>query len=301
MIDNIKLISVLENPPEQIYDRTESTFEWKGLRWCPYYNKEICEVSSYKAKLNNLDLKITGDYIECTNSLQKWYMGNNYEPFTHEQVCKAIHSLNKQLPFDVFKAKIIKFEFGANIEHEASTILNTWLHIRNKEPSKMLNRGKFYGLKFFSHDYTIKGYDKTFEVKKHDDITLNNNLFRFEVTAYTRHLNNRKHPIRIYTMNDLLDEEKYLKLANELVLKYNMIEKYTSVPLDKLDNKQKEILALFQNTQIVAQYKNDHIESYRKKKIGYNKLKKLSNQTFITTIKDQIYQSAIGSFSQLVV
>jgi hypothetical protein len=155
----------------------------------------------------------------------------------------------------------------------------------------MLGANKQYGKKFYLTDYNVKGYDKTFEVKTHVRIKLNKPLFRFELEIYTRNLNKRKNPIGIYTVRDLIDKEKYQMLADELLDKYDKIEKKQSIPLSQLNNKEKEVLALFQNQEILRQYKIDHFETFGNRRKVYNKLKELSNNIHLIYIKQQLETS----------
>ena len=44
-------------------------------------------------------------------------------------------------------------------------------------------------------------------------------------------------------------------VSDELFSKHEQIEKKQSIPLSKLNNKEKEVIALFQNQDILKQYK----------------------------------------------
>ncbi|MCT4697581.1 hypothetical protein [Tenacibaculum haliotis] len=77
-------------------------------------------------------------------------------------------------------------------------------------------------------------------------------------------------------------------LADELMSKYDKIEKLQSIPLSKLTNKEKEALALFQNQEILRQYKIDHSETYGNRRAVYNSIKKLSNNKYLAHVKEQL-------------
>ena len=291
MYDTLKIKHRVTNLPKEVLEQKEASFIWKGLKWCPTYNDKTKEVNGYKTSVNNLDLRLKGNTIFCNNSLQKWYMGNNYELFTYSQVVKALKKLNSVLPFNVYNANIHYLAVGTVIEEEAKPILDAWLSLNGKTSNPMLGANKQYGKKFYLSEYNVKGYDKTFEVKTHERIKLNKPLFRFELEIYTRNLNNRKNAIGIYTVKDLIDKKKYKMLAEELMSKYNKIEKQQSIPLSQLTNKEKEVLALFQNQEILQQYKKDHSETYRNRRKVYNKLKTLSNNAHLNNIKQQLEKS----------
>lgn len=291
MYDTLKIKYQVTNLPIEVLEQREESFIWKGIKWCPTYNDKTQKVNGYKTSVDNLDLRLKGSTIFCNNSLQKWYMGNNYEPFAYSQVVRALKKLDSILPFNVYNANIHYLAVGTIIEEEAKPILDPWLSLNGKQPIPMLGANKQYGKKFYLTDYNVKGYDKTFEVKTHERITLNKPLFRFELEIYTRNLNKRKNPIGIYTVRDLIDKEKYQMLADELLDKYDKIEKKQSIPLSKLNNKEKEVLALFQNQEILRQYKIDHFETFGNRRKVYNKLKELSNNIHLIYIKQQLETS----------
>ena len=291
MYDTIKIKHQVIQLPKEVIEQQESPFFWKGLKWTPIFNKKTNQVKGYETSVNNLDLRLKGNVISCNNSLQKWFMGNNYELFAYSQVIKALEKLDSVLPFNVYNANIHYVAVGTVIEEEAKPILDPWLSLNGKQPIPMLGANKQYGKKFYLTDYNVKGYDKTFEVKTHDRIKLNKPLFRFELEIYTRNLNKRKNSIGIYTVKDLIDKKKYQMLADELLSKYDKIEKQQSIPLSELNNKEKEVLALFQNQEILQQYKIDHFESFRARRTVYNKIKKRSNNKYLTHVKEQLKTS----------
>ncbi|WP_271856415.1 hypothetical protein [Patiriisocius marinus] len=291
MYDTLKIKHQVNQLPKEVIEQQESPFFWKGLKWIPIFNKKTNQVKAYATSVSNLKLELKGNIISCNNSLQKWYMGNNYELFTYSAVVKALEKLDSVLPFNVYKANIHYLAVGTVIEEEAKPILVPWLSLNGKQPIPMLGANKQYGKKFYLTDYNVKGYDKTFEVKTHDRIKLNKPLFRFELEIYTRNLNNRKNSIGIYTVKDLIDKAKYQMLADELLSKYDKIEKQQSIPLSQLTNKEKEVLALFQNQEILQQYKIDHSETYGNRRKVYNRLKKLSNNKQLAHIDEQLKNS----------
>jgi hypothetical protein len=291
LYDTLKIKHQVKQLPKEVIEQSEKPFLWKGLKWTPIFNKKTRQVNAYETSVNNLDLRLKGNTIFCNNSLQKWYMGNNYELFSFSQVVKALSKLNSVLPFNVYKANIHYLAVGTVIEEEAKPILDPWLSLNGKTSIPMLGANKQYGKKFYFTDYNVKGYDKTFEVKTHDRNTIGKSIFRFELEIYTRNLNKRKNFIGIYTVKDLIDKNKFKMLTDELFDKYDKIEKKLSVALSQLNNKEKEVLALFQNQEILKQYKIDHSETYGNRRKVYNKLKKLSNNKQLAHIDEQLKNS----------
>jgi hypothetical protein len=291
LYDTLKIKHQVIQLPKEVIEQQEQPFFWKGLKWIPIFNKKTNQVKAYETNVSNLKLELKGNTISCNNSLQKWYMGNNYELFTYSAVVKALEKLDSVLPFNVYKANIHYLAVGTVIEEEAKPILDPWLSLNGKTSIPMLGANKQYGKKFYFTDYNVKGYDKTFEVKTHDRNTIGKSIFRFELEIYTRNLNKRKNFIGIYTVKDLIDKNKFKMLTDELFDKYDKIEKKLSVALSQLNNKEKEVLALFQNQEILKQYKIDHFETYGNRRKVYNKLKKLSNNKQLAHIDVQLKNS----------
>ncbi|WP_299673471.1 hypothetical protein [uncultured Tenacibaculum sp.] len=291
MYDTLKIKHQVIQLPKEVIEQQENPFFWKGLKWTPIFNKKTNQVKAYETTVNNLKLELKGNIISCNNSLQKWYIGNNYELFTYSKVVEALKKLDSVLPFNVYNANIHYVAVGTVVEEEAKPILNTWLSLNGKTPITMLGANKEYGKKFYLTDYNVKGYDKTFEVKTHERIIIGKPIFRFELEIYTRNLNKRKNPIGIYTVKDLIDKKKYKMLADELMSKYDKIEKQQTIPLSQLTNKEKEVLALFQNQEILKQYKIDHSETFSNRRKVYNRIKKLSNNKYLIHINERLKMS----------
>lgn len=295
MYDTLQFSHQITELPKQVLDQVESPFYWGNIKWTPTFNRKTKEVNGYEASIDNLELKIKGSTVFFKNSLQKWYTGNNYQLFSYYQVVDAIEKLNKQLPFNVYNSKVVYLAVGTVFKEESKPILDTWLSFNGKLPLPMMKKNKIYGKKFYLTDYTLKGYDKTFEAYNHERMKIPDNIFRLELEIYTRNLRSRKNPIIINTVKDLIDKKKYRKLSTELLSKYIKIEKKQSISLSKLNNKQKEILALFYNKKILQQYKKDHFESYRKKRTVYKNINKMTNNTYLEHLKIVVKTSIMNS------
>lgn len=148
LYDTIKVMSKLVKVPMQILQGIKEPFEWNGYIWKPSYNI-YGEPISYYTKLDNLYMCIKDDELTVSNSLQKFYMGNNYDSFSYTQVVEAIAYLNTVLPIDIYNAKVKKVAVGAVIQEDTEQILNSWLNLLSKQPTPMLSNNKRYGLKYF--------------------------------------------------------------------------------------------------------------------------------------------------------
>jgi hypothetical protein len=281
----------LNQLPKQIEKGCKEPFEWYGLLWIPKFNK-FGSLTTYYSELKNLNLSIRDYEITITNSLQKFYMDNNYNPFTYNQVVDAFEQLDNYLPFNIYEAAVKKIAMGMVIQEAANPILNTWLSFSNKKAFPMLSRNKMYGLKYFLTEYDVKGYNKTTEVKHHNNINLNQPYFRFEVEVKRiNNLNRGKNQIGIYTVQDLLNPIKYEKLANILIDKYNKIEKKPTINLNETSLKEKRLIASFKDFDVLNSIKKQHPDSYKKDRKEYKSLlNKLNNNSFQNQIINKLNQ-----------
>ncbi len=291
MYDTIKIVKQLNQLPIQIMDERIEPFEWYGLLWKAKFNK-FGYPTIYYSELKNLKLIMRGNELTITNSLQKFYMDNNYEAFTYSQVVNAFKKLNKSLPFNIYNACVKKIAVGIVILEDTEPILNTWISFSNKNGFPMLSRNKRYGSKYFLTEYDIKGYDKTTEVKHHNNINLNNKFFRFEVEVKRiNNVNRGKNPIGIYTVQDLINPIKYKKLANYLIDKYRKIEKKPIINLKDTTLKEKRLIATFKDMEILNSIKKQHPNSYKKDRIQHNKLlNKLNDVNYQNSIINKLNQ-----------
>jgi hypothetical protein len=296
VFDTFKIRSTILNLPKEIIERKETPFDWYGIKWIPIY-RESNSPSYYKSDYKNLKLQIFGDQLFVTNSLHKFCCGNNYEPFTYSKVVKTISYLNTILPIDVYNAKIIKISAGVVINENSQKIFNEWQYFLGKEYLPMKNRNKTYGAKFYLTDYQIKGYDKTYEVKNHNQIKLEKEYFRFEIdNCKPKILNNKTNNIGIHTVRDLIDKEKYKKVGEMILDKYIKIEKSPKIDLSTLLLKEKRIYAEITNYEVKESIKKEHPDTYKKDRKEYNMIiKKYDNSAFqnqvINKLKDQINYS----------
>ncbi len=283
--------------PKQAKELQKTQFKWCGFTWIPHFNDSSQPPIYYFAKVKNLYLKLIGHQLSVKNSLHKLYHNNNYKPFTYSQVIETFEILNSKLPINVFTSKIIKLSTGIVINENPQKIINEWKYFLGKEYSPMKNKNKIYGAKFYLTDYQIKGYDKTFEVKNHNQVDLNEPYFRFEIdNCKPKVLNNKTNNIGIHTVNDLLDRKKFKKLGQMVLNKYIQIEKLPKLDLSTLTLKEKRMYASLTNYEVKESIRKQHPHMYKKDRKAYNKMmNNLDNSEFqnqvINKLKDQINYS----------
>lgn len=293
--DTIKIKKQLDQLPKEVLRCTIEPFYWGNSLWLPSFNK-YGDVVKYYTDMNNLRLKLRGHDLFIENSLQKFYMGNNYQDFIYSQVVEAFHKLNTVLPFSIYDASIIKLSTGVVIQEEAQPIFESWLEYKGKSPRIMTNRNTVYGAYFQATNYKIKGYDKTFEVKQHNQVSLYDNYFRFELEAYSRHFTSKSQPIHTVTVQDLMSKSTFNALADNLFLVYEDIKKKPFYNYQQMSPKDIRLLATMVNTETANGLKKYHQHTYKKDRKTYLKLLKENDNNkldiqVLQQLKDKIEYS----------
>lgn len=292
MYDTINIKNELNQVPKEAKELQETPFNWCGFRWIPYFNNSSQYPIYYYVKMKNLFLKLAGNQLFVKNSLHKYYHDNNYTLFTYQQVVESFEKLNNQLPMNVFTSKITKISMGIVINENPKSVINEWQYYLGKEYLPMKDRNKIYGAKYYLTDYQIKGYDKTFEVKKHNQVKLEKEYFRFEIdNCKPKVLNNKTNNIGIYTVNDLIGKEKFKKVGKMLLDKYIKIEKLPKVDLSTLSLKDKRIYAGITNYEVKESIRRQHPDTYKKDRKEYNKfISRYDNSEFQNQVINKLQQ-----------
>jgi hypothetical protein len=247
VIDTIKMTGVIR-PPTGVWDGVEYPLEWNGLHFNPIYNKNN-DATRYRTQLKNMQLTIAGDKLYIENSLQKYFTGNNYGDFTFQEVKESLQKLENELNVPLGNFQFTAIEYGVNILVDPNLVYLSWKGYKNKDFVPMINNGRTYGVKLFMSEYTLKGYNKTYEVKAHDRKNIGKDVFRIEVgVKRIRHLTKRANPININYVSDLKNENTLWELSNDLISKYKIIDIKAEIDFFKMTSiEDKKIMAAMEN------------------------------------------------------
>lgn len=271
MYDTTKIVKLIDKLPKEAIARAKEPFHWYNCLWLPRFNK-YGEVTTYESNIVNLKLWLRGSELTICNSLQKFYMQNNYNAFSFCQVKEAISMMNDYFDFDLYDAEVKKTAVGIVIGEQEDNSFKNWLEYKGNKPILMRNSTKVYGAHFKGTNYNIKGYDKTYQTKTESNTTLSKNLIRFELEANSRHLNNRKHPIGIYTVADLVNKSKFDALADELLNVYDTIKKQPIINYQELKPKEILLLGAMKDKDSFNGLKKYHKHSFKLLRKDYSKL-----------------------------
>lgn len=227
MVDNLTI--VLDAHVPEIATFARETFLYRGLRFVPTFSRELDGVKQFDAYINNLLVRIKpykNEYL-IQNSLHKYYHGSNSGDYTLSQVEETLEQLSEILGERVREGRIRKLEAGLNITlDDADAPCLSLERLRSNTFQPMQQRGKVYGAKCYFSQYAVKGYNKTKEVKLHNKTTLNNNVFRWEVSyTHMASLHNLKVPVPVEKAGDLVNLEKVQYLFNDVLTKYRDTQK----------------------------------------------------------------------------
>ncbi|MGG5487093.1 hypothetical protein [Gaetbulibacter sp. PBL-D1] len=272
MYDTNVIIKQLNKLPKEAVTRAEKPFYWNNCLWSPKFNLKTGEITCYVAKLKNLDLKLRGSELTVSNSLQKFYMNNNYKPFVFSEVVNAIAELDAYFDFDLYSAQVKRTSVAVVINDIEDNTFKNWLEYKGKKPLVMRNKTRVYGAHFKATNYNIKGYDKTYQSKNESGKKIDNSLIRFEFEANHRYINTGKNAIGIYTVADLVNKTKFNALADELLKVYDTIKKQPVINYQELQPKDILLLGAMKDKYSfngLKKYHKDSFTLYRKK---YTKL-----------------------------
>ncbi len=271
MYDTTKIVKLIDKLPKEAVTRAKEPFHWNNCLWLPRFNK-YGEVTTYESNIINLKLWLRGSELTICNSLQKFYMQNNFKAFSFCQVKEAISRLNDYFDFDLYNAEVKKTAVGVIIGEQDDNTFKNWLEYKGNKPILMRNSTKVYGVHFKGTNYNIKGYDKTYQTKAESNTKLSASLIRFELEANSRHFNNRKNVIGIYTVADLVNKSKFDALADELLNVYDTVKKQPIIDYQKLKPKEILLLGAMKDKDSFNGLKKHHKHSFKLLRKDYSKL-----------------------------
>lgn len=262
MIDNFHIeIELHEIPNESIVNSFKS-FEWLDFKFNPIYNRQG-EFQHYQARLDNLLVRLRGHQLTIVNSIHKFYYSNNYSDFFLIDFRDAIESLSNVLNIDIRKAEVKNIEYGCNINwKKRKDIYENLIGYNRGFFYPMTKRGKRYGAKLIATDYEVKMYDKQYEVRTDDGLSIHP-VLRFEKKVrYMRYL--RRKGIRVKTVDDLTKQKIWKALSKDLLATYRSVIKKPIVDLNKLSLQQMKEVAVIEHESISKHIRKNDNSTYRR-------------------------------------
>ena len=294
MIDNVTFIKEFK-PPEILYKTNGKPFEYNGIIYSPKYCNG--QIKRYEASLKNLRIFMYPDKVYLVNSLHKFWHGCNHNDFHRNEIAASLDAINKQTGINWMDAVIKKIEYGCNVKANASSIVNSFLSYKGKDFQPMMSTGIKYGTTCIFDQYRAKGYDKEFQVKKADRISLNKPLFRWEVQVNDiKYFSRFKQPLPVKAAA-LATPEFLMALKSDALTMYEKSIKMQQLQISNIKKvSEKKIVAVMLNHAIRDDIKHHNIETFKRDKKIFNRI---MNDTTIC-INDDTLQSLDEKFNQLI-
>lgn len=168
---------------------------------------------SQVAHLQELQFVVRGEKVSLKGSLHKHFQGGtNYRDFHLMDIKATIEKLSKTFQFDPQRAIINFLEVGVNIplKHDPTKLIKTLVIYRNHPFTPLQVKGKGFGRKCETQQFTIKVYNKSLQYG------LDEPLMRFEIKIRRMKFLER-FGITGTTLSDLTEPEIYQTLKTILL------------------------------------------------------------------------------------
>jgi hypothetical protein len=181
-----------------------------------YANANEIIITKYNADFKGLRFELDGTHLTISNSLHKFYKGNNYSDFTYHEILQAIKRIEEITGISADKFSIKKLEIGVNIitKIDINKIIDAVVSYKKKYFFKdMEYDGLVYGKKVKLSEYLIKLYNKTKECWRHNKVRIKENLLRVEIRF------NKSRLLRGITNLEDLKSRESLNILSEILIK----------------------------------------------------------------------------------
>lgn len=190
---------------------------------------------------------------------------HNADLFTYQDFVEAINKLEVELKINSADLYIVRFEIGVNVPLSCleEQYLNTIALINNKVPTKTSN-----SLLVEYQQYTIKVYSKSKQYSQFRDM----HILRLEI-AYQRKAKLTKDLGRITTMDELLNQKLWYKMAEILM---NLVSQIVFFDYSEINTKE----LTFKESLIFFEWSNPIRLSQESDKSKKSRFKKQANEIY---------------------
>lgn len=294
MIDYIEIET--DAVPDTLLDNgADLPFVWRGIQFVPIYMEtNDMPLRGFKGRLKGLRLEASNGKLTVSNSLHKFYKGENYSDFTFTELSFAIDELCRQLGIEPHKWRVKKLEFGVNVslKEPFAQYLRQFNNYKGKRFAPMLDKSRPYGVKCFLEEYRVKVYDKTEELRRHYQIPIDENIMRFELEFI------KVRPIAfIGTLDALLNKETIRQLADKLLKAFEDIFITESADFSKMSGRDVELYFAGQSLDYWTTVKAMSKETAKKRK---QRFKLVCNEIKTGDVKQEIFDALRAKIEYLL-
>ena len=181
--------------------------------------------------LANLNVSVNENRVMVSNSLTKYYLGNNLQTMSRCDIQKAIEKMSDELHLPMGKAKVSKFDFAKNIPVLHSVPLYFNYLGTNARFERFQSKA---GLNYMVTNRQLVFYDKIAEMKSKrepiQELYQNRNMLRIESRYKKGVAQYFNRPI--LTANDLYNEQFYMAVNDDWYKNYCRIQKLQNFKID---------------------------------------------------------------------
>ncbi len=268
-------VSELPKDLLQIHEKScksKEHFYWREILFKPVFgNGNDVFISKYTADIRGLRVSLRENKLVISNSLHKFFHGNNHSDFTRSELIQSIDLLSDILGVKSTLITPAIIEFGINEKiSDVDNYLNSISNYKGKQIGVMRNKSSEYGRKLEMEQVYIKAYDKTKETWFHYKRRLtieNSNLLRVEIG-----LIGKKQLSFIPNLSALTNIDTLKILQKKLLYYFELIQLNENFNLNNISNRDLELLHAGKSPFFWKEYKKVNYESSKKRKQQYKKI-----------------------------
>lgn len=256
MIDGIKSFSVVADPNE-----LQNNPNLQGCKKTVTENNETVYIYPYCG----LTFKVRNNSVSLYGSLHKYFnTGQNNNDFTRSQLTEVLNDLWKRFGVNVQCTPLNGVEIGVNLNYPPQRFINSIIDYKGGRVN-ITNKDFLYSECELSR-YVMKSYEK-------------GGMLRVEV-RFNRMYDLKKNGIT--TLADLAKLENYKVLAS-MIIEYfdNYLTFDGTINMDRLNQRQRELILNGQNTRYWEQLRLSNPEKYKKQRGSFKNLIQINNQNSI--------------------
>lgn len=271
-----------------VCDESKKEFEpfyWRDILFKPTYGKgNKIFMKNYVADIRGLKVVLEDDMLFISNSLHKFFKGDNYSDFTRSELIESIDLLSDNLGVSDDSIVPTFLEFGINTSFlDVTAYLDSMALYKGKSFYPMKKSSVEYGRKVEMCEVFAKAYDKSKEFLLHYKIPCPiNDLLRVEIG-----LKGKRQLSFIPSLADLKKEETLRLLRQKLLYYFELIEFDECYNLQGISNRDLELLYAGKNPEFWKDYRKSNTEVSKKRRQEY---KKLCSERAMIGLKDEAIQ-----------
>lgn len=223
-------------PPKEVELWLREPFDFFQITFSPLFRSG--KVIKYYGDWKNLRLELWYDKLKIKNSWHKFYHGNNYGDYTHQEIVKTFQIFVDRFGSGFLEARILKMTIGCNLSLDPLDFYPNCVCFGPKFFQEMRYGSihKVYGKYVKQTNTKFKIYDKQTEVEHHDRKKISPTL-RIEQEMKMRYIHQSSlTSISVHCPADLTKSLWIQETSVELKRLVQKIEFSSEIPTEESDS-----------------------------------------------------------------